>query len=265
MPARPKRSRREPNRTTSESGDTPDGGPVRLNRFIARAGVCSRRKADEHIAAGHVKVNGNVVQQLGTLVQPTDEIELGGRLLTPRKQSYYLMNKPVDTISTTSDERDRRTVIDLLAGVPTDGLYPVGRLDRNTTGVLIVTNDGELTNRLMHPRYTVDKVYLVTTRRPVRQPEVAALLDGVHLDDGLARAVHATSPVSGRADCVAVMLHEGRNRQVRRMMEAIGHEVRKLERVSYAGLRCDDLRPGKWRRLTENEVRKLRRLVGLKA
>ncbi len=239
---------------------------IRLNRYLARAGVCpSRRKADELIASGQVRVNGQVAQ-LGMRVGPDDIVEVNGVRVVPQTQALYiLMNKPHDTITTCEDERGRRTVLDLINLPPEQkrGLFPVGRLDRNTTGVLLLTNDGELANRLMHPRYRVEKIYVARTARPVKPEEAEQLRRGVQLEDGPARAVQvAVNPADPHE--IALMIYEGRNRQVRRMLEAIGHEVVQLKRTHYAGLTTKGVRPGKWRRLTDAEVRRLYRLVGLK-
>lgn len=238
---------------------------VRLNRYIAQAGVASRRKADELIQQGRVKVDGQVVTELGARVHPGQQVEVNGRLISPRGYLYILLNKPEDVITTTDDERGRATVLDLIR-LPDEekaGLYPVGRLDRDTTGVLLITNDGELAHRLMHPRYEVDKIYRIRTKDPVKPHQLDELRRGVALEDGPARADDvAYLDLSDHRE-VAMRLHEGRNRQVRRMMEALGHEVTRLERVHYAGLTTAGVRRGHWRRLTAAEVRDLRRRVKL--
>ncbi|GIV59113.1 MAG: pseudouridine synthase [Rhodothermaceae bacterium] len=239
---------------------------MRLNRYIARAGVCSRRKADELIRAGRVKVNGEVVTELGVRLHEGDEVTVGGRRISPRPFTYLLLNKPKDTLTTTDDERGRTTVLDLLDLPPEerDALFPVGRLDRNTTGVLLLTNDGELAHRLMHPRYGVEKIYRVRTKEPVKPHELDRLRQGIELEDGLARADRVAYVAPDAPHEVGLMIHEGRNRQVRRMFEALGHEVVQLERVAYAGLTTAGVRRGRWRRLQEKEVRRLYRLVKLK-
>ncbi|RMH61150.1 MAG: rRNA pseudouridine synthase [Bacteroidetes bacterium] len=240
----------------------PEG--IRLNRYMARAGVCSRRKADALIAEGRVKVNGRPAT-VGQTVYEHDEVEVGGRVISPRPYVYILLNKPDDVITTVQDERSRRTVMDLVT-LPDDekaALFPVGRLDRHTLGVLLLTNDGELAHRLMHPRYAVEKLYRVRTREPIRPHELDALRRGVDLDDGPARADRVAYLHPPDHHEIGLMLHEGRNRQVRRMLEALGHEVVELERVQYAGLTTEGLRRGKWRRLEPHEIRRLRRLVKL--
>ncbi|GIV61297.1 MAG: pseudouridine synthase [Rhodothermaceae bacterium] len=239
---------------------------MRLNRYIARAGVCSRRKADELIRAGRVRVNGEVVTEMGVRVQEGDEVIVNGRRISPQPYLYLLLNKPGDTITTTDDEKGRATVLDLIDLPPEEkeGLFPVGRLDRHTTGVLLLTNDGELAHRLMHPRYQVEKLYRVRTREAVKPHQLEQLREGIELDDGLARADRVAYLTPDNHHEVGLQIHEGRNRQVRRMFEALGHEVVQLERVAYAGLTTAGVRRGKWRRLQDAEVRRLRRSVGLK-
>ncbi len=241
-------------------------GPMRLNKYLSRAGVASRRKADELIAAGRVKVNGSVVTEMGTKVQATDEVAVGGRVISPRGFVYILLNKPTDTITTTDDPQGRQTVLDLLTvdAEEKEGLYPVGRLDRDTTGVLLLTNDGELAHRLMHPRYEIDKLYVVRTKEPVKPHQLEKLQKGVKLEDGVAAADQAAYVALPDHHQIGLKLHEGRNRQIRRMLEVIGHEVESLERVNYAGLTADGVRRGKWRRLQPHEARRLRNLVKLK-
>lgn len=239
-------------------------GTVRLNRFIAQAGLCSRREADAWIAEGRVSVNGQPTTEMGTQITvEKDHVEVDGRPIRPQQLTYVLLFKPRDTITTTDDEKDRRTVLDLLdAEARSRGVVPVGRLDRNTTGVLLLTNDGELTHRLMHPSYEVEKLYQVETDEPVPASALQSLLDGVELEDGPARADQVTH--LGASNRIGLALHEGRNRQVRRMFEALGFPVRKLERVRYAGLTADGMRPGQSRLLKPHEINALRRLVRLK-
>lgn len=239
---------------------------MRLNRFIARAGVCSRRKADELIRRGQVRVNGAVADTLGAMVQPGDEVRVGGKLITPRPYVYVLLNKPHDAITTVRDPRGRRTVMDLveLPEGEGEGLFPVGRLDRDTSGVLLLTNDGDLAHRLMHPSYEIEKLYRVETEQPVKPHEIEALRSGVELEDGPAAADEVGFVALPDQTVVGLRIHEGRNRQVRRMFEHLGHRVKSLERVAYAGLTTKDVRSGKWRKLRPKEVARLRRAVGLK-
>jgi len=238
--------------------------PVRLNRFIASTGACSRREADELIQQGLVKVNGEVITQMGTKVTRTDRVMVNGKRVVPADREYILLNKPKDTITTTSDERGRKSVMDLLPQEEFGslGLFPVGRLDRHTTGAILLTNDGHLAHRLMHPSYGVSKQYLVHTKNPVSDEQLAELKKGVTLDDGVAKADRVTY-FEGDSQTLVMAIHEGRNRQVRRMIEALGNEVTVLDRVRYAGLTTKGVRKGKWRRLSRSEVSTLYRQVKL--
>ena len=236
-------------------------GLVRLNKFLAQAGVGSRREADELITTGVVTVNGKVVTELGTRIQPTDVVHLGEQRLSMEQKRYVLLNKPKDTITTTDDPDERHTVMDLIARACSERLYPVGRLDRNTTGVLLLTNDGDLAKKLTHPSHGAEKIYHVTLDKGVTLADLDRLVAGVQLDDGPAQADEANY-VSG-ADSkreVGLKLHMGRNRVVRRMFEALGYEVVKLDRVMFAGLTKKDLQRGHWRHLSEKEVTWLKRL-----
>ena len=239
--------------------------PVRLNKFLARAGVASRRDADAIIAAGRVTVGGAVVTEMGVKVSPSDRVAVDGRPVGLAGLSYVLLNKPADTITTVTDDRGRRTVMDLVA-LPEDekaALFPVGRLDRQTTGALLLTTDGELAHRLMHPSYGAVKLYRVALDAPISEADLERLRRGVDLDDGPARADHAAFLGAGRSE-IGLQLHEGRNRQVRRMVEALGRRVEALDRVGYAGLDLAGLKRGRWRRLEPHEVNRLRRSVKLK-
>ena len=238
---------------------------IRLNRFIARAGICSRREADELISGGVVTVNGDIMCTLGVTVGASDEVFVRGKRIIPSKFEYILLNKPTDTITTVSDERGRRTVMDLVSGdrLKEIGLFPVGRLDRHTTGVLLITNDGMLAHRLTHPKFEVNKMYQVRSRSALSEEQIETLKKGVELEDGPASIdrIELLPGKDGRD--VGILIHEGRNRQIRRMFETIGHEVDKLERVRYAGLTTNGVRRGKWRRLTEREISQLYRSVKL--
>ena len=239
---------------------------MRLNRYIARAGVCSRREADGLIERGLVKVNGERTLEFFTSVMPTDTVEVNGKRISGSPHVYILLNKPRDTITTKHDPKKRRTVMDLLALPAADkgSLFPVGRLDRDTSGVLLVTNDGELAHRLMHPRYEVDKLYRVCTRNAIKPHEIDLLKKGVELEDGLAQADEVAYVALPNRHEVGLRMHEGRNRQVRRMFEVLGHEITALERVNYAGLTAKGVRLGKWRRLQPFEIRRLKRQVHMK-
>ena len=230
---------------------------VRLNAFLARAGVASRRGADALIKAGRVTVNG-VPGELNTFVEQTDVVRVDGRELGKQALRHVLLNKPRGTISTASDPRGRPTVVDLVKGDVR--VVPVGRLDRDTTGVLLLTNDGPLAHRLAHPRYGIEKTYVAEVRGEPSDETLAALAHGVELDDGPTAPARVRRLAPSRVELV---LHEGRNRQVRRMLEAVGHPVERLRRSGYAGLGPGRLRPGDWRELTRQEVARLRRQVGL--
>lgn len=267
-----RRGRRSPRKGSARSASDSKprrpfepGEDIRLNKFIARAGVCSRRDADRLIADGKVTVNGSVVTEMGTKVRLKDTIEVNGRRIVPEHLTWILLNKPKDAITTTSDERDRRTVLDLIdrEKVDIDGLFPVGRLDRDTTGVLLITNDGDLAHRLMHPSYEITKMYMVTVDRPIDDADLDRLRAGIELDDGPATVDRVARPDPSDPRVVGLSIHEGRNRQVRRMMEALGYEVKSLERIRYAGLTSKGIRRGKWRRLDTDEVSALYRQVKL--
>ena len=232
---------------------------MRLNAYLARAGIASRRGADELIKAGRVSVNG-VRGELNTFVQATDAVLVDGREVGRQALRHVLLNKPRGTITTARDPEGRPTVVDLVKGDVR--VVPVGRLDRDTTGVLLLTNDGPLAHRLAHPRYGIEKTYVAEVRGEPSDETLARLATGVELEDG------PTAPARVRRlgpSRVELVLHEGRNRQVRRMFEAVGHPVERLRRSRYAGLGPGRLKPGDWRELTRDEVRRLRRSVGLDA
>ncbi|TML26417.1 MAG: rRNA pseudouridine synthase [Actinobacteria bacterium] len=228
---------------------------MRLNAYLARAGVASRRKADELIKAGRVTVNG-APGQLNTFVERRDRVEVDGKPVTAQEVAYVLLHKPAGTVTTASDPQGRPTVVDLV-DLP-ERVVPVGRLDVETTGALLLTNDGPLAHRLAHPRYGVEKVYVVDVEGRPDERDLRALAEGVELEDGM------TAPAAVRClapSRVELTLHEGRNRQVRRMLEAVGHPVRHLHRSTYAGLTLEGLEPGRWRELEPSETERLRRLV----
>jgi 23S rRNA pseudouridine2605 synthase len=238
---------------------------MRINKYISHTGYCSRRDADDLVEQGRVAVDGEQVTEHGTRVHKGQTVTVDGEVVTLRSLEHLLLNKPKDTISTTEDQKDRQTVLDVV-GVPDDnpsGLFPVGRLDRNTTGVLIITNDGDLAHRLMHPRYEVSKIYYVRTQKTVRPHQIDALRRGVELDDGPASADQVAYLNPNSKTEVALELHEGRNRQIRRMMERLGHDIVQLERAKYGTLTTGRLQRGEWRRLTHEEVRTLRERVNL--
>ena len=255
-----KRGPGKPARARSTKPTSADDGLVRLNRYLAQSGVASRREADTLIQAGVVTVNGKVVTELGTKVAPGDVVHYGGQRLSMEQKRYVLLNKPKDFITTTADPADRRTVMNLIAHACTERVYPVGRLDRMTTGVLLLTNDGELAKKLTHPSHGAEKIYHATLDQPVSAAHLKQLVDGVELEDGPAQADEASFvPGSDRHE-VGIKLHIGRNRIVRRMFEALGYKVVKLDRVLFAGLTKKDLPRGKWRHLREKEVTLLKRI-----
>lgn len=236
---------------------------VRLNKFLSHCGVASRRNADEIIEQGRVEINGNVVTELGTRVDPeTDTVAVDGEVVRlPEKYTYVLLNKPKDTITTVKDERGRKTVMDVVS--LRGRYYPVGRLDRNSTGAIIITNDGELAHRLMHPRFEVEKAYYVRLDKPLDEKDRMKLLRGVTIDRKPAKAEEITLIEKTKRTEVGVVLHEGRNRQIRKMFEVLEYDVKALDRVAYAGLTCQGMKRGEWRHLTKKEVAGLKSLVKL--
>ena len=229
-------------------------GEIRLNRFIANAGVCSRREADTFIAAGMVQINGKVVTELGTKVLPTDEVRFDGNRISAEKKVYLLLNKPKDFVTTTDDPHADKIVMDLIKDACFERIYPVGRLDRNTTGLLLFTNDGDLSKRLTHPSHQMKKIYQVSLDKPVSIEHLQQIADGIELEDGRI-AADAISYISNEETSeVGIEIHSGRNRIVRRIFEHLGYRVKKLDRVMYAGLTKKNLPRGKYRFLTEKEV-----------
>jgi 23S rRNA pseudouridine2605 synthase len=239
------------------------GGSVRLNRFIANTGLCSRREADELIEAGVVKVNGKIVTELGTKISPTDTVHYGDQLLRRERMQYVLLNKPKDFITTTDDPQERKTVLQLVSDACDERIYPVGRLDRNTTGLLLLTNDGDLAERLMHPRYGIRKIYHVTLDMALKTEHFEAIENGVELEDGPIKADELSYVgEGGNKKEVGIVLHSGRNRIVRRIFEHFGYQVIGLDRVVYAGLTKKNLPRSRWRHLTEEEVGMLKMTTG---
>lgn len=237
------------------------GDTIRLNKYLADAGICSRREADVLIASGAVMINGKVVTQLGTKVSRADKVQYGGETLKREKLRYVLLNKPKDFITTSDDPQQRRTVMSLVERACSERIYPVGRLDRNTLGLLLFTNDGDLAKKLTHPKYKIKKVYHVFLNKPMTKNDIITLGNGVELEDGFIQP-DKIAYVTGEDDKkqIGVELHSGRNRIVRRMFEHLGYAVIKLDRVFFAGITKKDLPRGKWRLLTEKEVNLLKRL-----
>lgn len=227
---------------------------VRLNRYIASSGICSRRDADDLITRGVVEVNGVKVTELGVQVSPGDSVKVNGKTIKNERKVYIVLNKPKDTLATTDDPEGRRTVIDLVKDATQERIFPVGRLDRNTTGVLLLTNDGELASKLTHPKFRVKKVYEVRTDKNVTDEMIEALTKGIELEDGMMKvdAVTFIDPMSKKD--LAVEIHSGKNRIVRRLFEHLGVEIIKLDRVYFAGLTKKTLARGKWRFMTPKEV-----------
>ena len=232
--------------------------PIRLNKFLANAGVCSRREADEFIQAGVVMVNGQVVTELGTKVLRTDEVKFHDAPVTLEKKVYVLLNKPKDYVTTSDDPQQRKTVMDLVKGACPERIYPVGRLDRNTTGVLLLTNDGDLASKLTHPKFLKKKIYHVHLDKNVTAYDMQQIAQGITLEDGDIKAddIQYADPVDKKQ--VGIEIHSGKNRIVRRIFESLGYKVTKLDRVQFAGLTKKNLRRGDWRYLTEEEVDRLR-------
>lgn len=245
----------------TEKQEKVDDGTVRLNKYIANAGICSRREADVLIESGAVKVNGKVVTEMGFKVGPDDVVNYGGETLRKERPVYILMNKPKDYITTTEDPRDRRTVMNLVKHNGPERLYPVGRLDRNTTGLLLITNDGELAKKLTHPSSRIRKIYHVYLDKNFKAADIKALQEGFELEDGFIKP-DVVEYVDGAEDKkeIGVELHSGRNRIVRRMFEHLGYEVVKLDRVVFAGLTKKDLARGRTRYLSDKEVGMLKML-----
>ncbi|WP_418322428.1 pseudouridine synthase [Segatella hominis] len=232
--------------------------PLRLNKFLANAGVCSRREADEFIQAGVVTVNGEVVTELGTKILRTDEVKFHDAPVSLEKKVYVLLNKPKDYVTTSDDPQQRKTVMDLVKDVCPERIYPVGRLDRNTTGVLLLTNDGDLASKLTHPKFLKKKVYHVHLDKNITAHDLQQIRDGITLDDGEIKADAVDYADERDKAQVGIEIHSGKNRIVRRIFESLGYRVTKLDRVQFAGLTKKNLRRGDWRFLTEKEVDMLR-------
>ena len=232
--------------------------PIRLNKYLANAGICSRREADEFITAGVVSVNGEVVTELGTKIKRTDEVKFHDEPVSIERKTYILLNKPKDCVTTSDDPQERKTVMDFVKGACKERIYPVGRLDRNTTGVLLLTNDGDLASKLTHPKYLKKKIYHVYCDKNVTKADLDQIAAGVTLDDGEIHADAISYASETDKSQVGIEIHSGKNRIVRRIFESLGYKVIKLDRVYFAGLTKKGLRRGDWRYLTEQEVNMLR-------
>lgn len=257
--AKKKKSGTSPNRVDQNYSQDEE---IRINKFIAHAGLCSRREADQYIADGLVKVNGKKITEMGTKVRRQDVIEVNGQRIQLEPFVYLLLNKPRNTITTTDDEKGRNTVLDEVENATGARVYPVGRLDRNTTGLLILTNDGDLAHRLMHPSYSVRKTYEVETERILSDEELSMFKAGIPLEDGDAKG-HNVKRFMDAPNIFQVSVFEGRNRLIRRMVEHFGTEVTKLKRIEYAGLNLKGVKMGRWRYLRQKEVNNIRELVKL--
>lgn len=228
--------------------------PIRLNKFLANAGICSRREADEFIQAGVVRVNGEVVTELGVKVKPVDTILFHDQAVSIEHKIYILLNKPKDCVTTSDDPQERTTVMDLVKNACAERIYPVGRLDRNTTGVLLLTNDGDLASKLTHPKYEKRKIYQVTLDKDIQPEDIQKILEGITLEDCEVKADNCSYVDSEMRNVVGIEIHTGQNRVVRRIFESLGYKVYKLDRVYFAGLTKKNLPRGKWRHLSEKEV-----------
>jgi 23S rRNA pseudouridine2605 synthase len=238
-------------------------GLIRLNKYIANAGVCSRREADKLIETGVISVNGKIITELGFKVSPGDEINFGGQTLRKEKAVYVLLNKPKDYITTLDDPEGRKTVLELIKNATRERVYPVGRLDRNTTGLLLLTNDGDMTKKLTHPRYGVKKIYQVSLNKALTKTDMQKISDGIELEDGPVKADDISYVGDGKdKNEIGIQLHSGRNRIVRRIFEHLGYDVVKLDRVYFAGLTKKDLPRGRWRLLNALEISMLKMVPG---
>jgi 23S rRNA pseudouridine2605 synthase len=265
-PARERRDEDQPTRvmrSRNKKADKPaDDGLIRLNRYISNAGICSRRKADELIVAGVVSVNGEVVNELGFKVNPQkDVVRYNGETLKREKMVYVLLNKPKDYITTTDDPQERRTVMQLVEKASRERIYPVGRLDRNTTGLLLMTNDGDLADKLSHPRNSITKLYQIELSKALSQGDLNKISFGLELEDGFIKPDMISYVAGGTKKEIGIQIHSGKNRIVRRIFESLGYEVVKLDRTIYANLTKKDLTRGRWRFLEEEEIIQLKHLI----
>lgn len=232
--------------------------PIRLNKYLANAGVCSRREADEYIQAGVVKVNGEVISELGSKITRADNVTFHDKPIQLESKVYVLLNKPKGFVTTTDDPENRKTVMDLVRSACSERIYPVGRLDRGTTGVLLLTNDGDLASKLTHPRYEKRKIYQVWVDKPVTMEHMQTIADGIELDDGEIHVDAISYVTEDDLTQIGIEIHSGKNRIVRRIFESLGYQTLKLDRVYFAGLTKKNLSRGRWRYLTEKEVNMLR-------
>lgn len=261
-----KKSQQNKHTSTHKNKNTPtptssqkNNEQIRLNKYIAQAGICSRREADKLIEAGAVKVNGQIITTLGFKVKPTDVVEVEGQTIKNEKKVYILLNKPKDYITSTKDPQNRKTVMELIKNACKERVFPVGRLDRQTTGLLLFTNDGQLADKLMHPKSRIPKLYHVTLDRNFSGNDFQKLLNGIELQDGFIQPDNL-SYVMGKKNELGIQIHSGKNRIIRRIFEYLGYKIKKLDRVMYAGLTKKNLPRGKWRFLTQKEINYLKML-----
>jgi len=253
------RKKNTANKSTKSEAVTPSKEVIliRLNKYIAQSGLCSRREADVLIKAGKIQVNGKVVKELGIKVKRSDKVKFRNKTLSPEKLIYVLLNKPKDFITTTGDPGNRKTVMNLIARASEERIYPVGRLDRNTTGLLLFTNDGDLAKKLTHPSHNVKKIYHIWIDKPIKKDDLLKISNEVELDDGKA-IVDEISVLTTDKKQLGMEIHIGKNRIVRRIFEYLGYNVNKLDRVMYGGLTKKNLPRGKWRYLSQNEIIRLK-------
>ncbi len=237
-----------------------DDGGMRLNKYISNSGICSRREADVFIASGNVNVNGKIITQLGYKVSDTDEVRFDGSLIRPEEKRYVLLNKPKNFITTMDDDRGRRTVMELVRNASKERIYPVGRLDRNTTGLLLFTNDGELAKKLTHPKHNIQKIYHATLDKKLAMSDLQKIAEGFLLDERWIKVDEISYITNSPKSEIGVRIHSGRNRIVRRIFEHFGYKVTKLDRVIFAGLTKKNLPRGHWRHLTKMDINNLRML-----
>ena len=257
QPGRKNKVFSRPQRIEYELPEVDPNEPIRLNKFMANAGICSRREADEFIQAGEVLVNGVAVTELGTKITRNDTVTFRGKVVTLARKIYVLLNKPKDCVTTSDDPQGRLTVMDIVRNACTERIYPVGRLDRNTTGVLLLTNDGDLASKLTHPKFIKKKIYHVWLDRDVSEEDMQRIADGIELEDGPIQPDAVSYANETDMNQVGIEIHSGRNRIVRRIFEALGYRVVKLDRVYFAGLTKKNLQRGRWRYLTQQEVNML--------
>ncbi len=258
FPARGKSFTPRPKRIEYEMPIPDPNEQMRLNKFMSNSGICSRREADEFIQQGLVKVNGKVVTELGTKINHSDVVEYDEKVVTMQSKCYILLNKPKDCVTTSDDPNGRTTVLDLVKGACTERIYPVGRLDRNTTGVLLLTNDGDLASKLTHPKFVKKKIYHVWCDRDIAEEDMQRIADGIELEDGPIHADAISYATETDRNQAGIEIHSGRNRIVRRIFESLGYHVTKLDRVYFAGLTKKNLPRGRWRYLTQEEVNYLK-------